>query len=61
MSVEQLSLVVVVVGIVGSAIEKIGISIGSPKIQNVGKAIESVTADIPKLITNLLGVFKRTK
>ncbi len=58
MTIEQILIAIVVIGIFGSAVEKAGIALKNEKIENIGKAIESVTADLPKIITNVLAVFK---
>lgn len=61
MTIEQILLIVAVIGILGSAIEKIGTSIKNEKLENIGKAIEAATADIPKFVTNIFAVFKAKK
>ncbi len=61
MTIEQIFLIIAVIGIIGSAIEKVGTTIKNEKVENVGKAIEAATADIPKLLTNLFAVFKAKK
>jgi hypothetical protein len=60
MSIEQILLIIVVVGLVGSSIEKIGMTIGSPKTEAVGKAIESVASDLPKFVTNIVSIFSKS-
>ena len=61
MSLETVLIVVGCVGIAGSAIEKIGLSLNYPRVVAVGKAIESVTADLPKFFTNLFSIFTGKK
>lgn len=57
MSIETVLLGFVVVGFAGSAIEKIGAALKYPRVEAFGKAIESITADGPKFLENLVAVF----
>lgn len=43
----------IVVGIVGSAIEKIGLAGDWPRIVALGKVLEALAADIPKGVANI--------
>lgn len=42
-----------VIGLIGSGIEKLGLQLSWPRLVAVGKALEAIAADLPKLITNL--------
>lgn len=61
MSLETVLVIVVVVGILGSTIEKIGLATGSERVTNVGKAIEAATTDLPKLINNIFALVSGKK
>lgn len=52
-----LVLTYVVIGAIGSAIEKAGIELKSPRAIAIGKAIEAVAADGFKLKKNILAAF----
>lgn len=60
-TITQLLAGFVVAGIVGSALEKIGLQFKLPRVEAAGKAIESIAADAPKFISNILGVVKGAK
>lgn len=54
----QILIVLVVVGIVGSAVEKVGMALNMPRVIAVGKVIESIASDLPKTISNAYGMVK---
>lgn len=43
----------IVVGIVGSAIEKIGLAGNWPRVTAVGKVLEAIASDFPKAVANV--------
>lgn len=61
LSLETVLAVVVLIGIAGSAIEKAGLALENERVVNIGKAIESVTADLPKFVTNIFALFSGKK
>jgi len=42
----------IVVGIIGSAIEKIGLAGNWPRVTAVGKVLEAIASDFPKALAN---------
>lgn len=48
----------VVVGLVGSALEKAGQSLNLPRLESVGKIMEGIASDAPKIITNIFSAVK---
>ena len=48
----------VVIGILGSAIEKVGMQFELPRVIAVGKVMEGIASDGPKIVANLLSIFK---
>ena len=48
----------VVAGIVGSALEKIGIQFKLPRVEAAGKTLESIAMDGPKFVANIVSSFK---
>ncbi len=61
MTIETILVGVVAVGIVGSAIEKVGVAIHYPRVEAFGQMIESITADVPKFIENVSAVITNNK
>ena len=53
------TLVSLVVGGVGSIIEKVGMELDHPKLQAVGKTLESIAGDLPKFITNVWSLLRK--
>lgn len=51
----------VAVGIAGSALEKAGIYFKLPRLEATGKTLEAIAADGPKIVANLISVFKGAK
>ena len=58
LTLAQILIVLVVIGIVGSAVEKAGLALEMPRVIAVGKVLESLAADLPKTISNVYGTFK---
>lgn len=48
----------VVVGLIGSVLEKAGQQFALPRLEAVGKTMEAAAADGPKIIANLVGIVK---
>ncbi len=61
LTLAQILLILVVVGIVGSAIEKAGMVLEMPRLIAVGKVLESLAADLPKTISNIYTTFAGAK
>jgi hypothetical protein len=51
----------VVVGLVGSAIEKVGVAFGFPRAVALGKTLEAFAGDLPKALANLPTIFRGIK
>lgn len=47
----------IIVGLVGSAIEKIGLAGNWPRVVAVGKALEAIATDLPKFAANAKAAF----
>jgi hypothetical protein len=54
----SLPVIVAVVGPVGSLIELLGESFGCKPVADFGRGLESLGVDLPKTVTNLVGVLR---
>lgn len=48
----------VIVGAFGSLLEEVGKVTEKPRLESFGRAVEAVAADLPKLVSGLLNVYK---
>lgn len=46
----------IIIGLIGSGIEKLGLAYKWPRVVAVGKALEAIAADLPKLLSNLKAI-----
>lgn len=53
-TISQLLVGIVVVGIVGSSLEKIGVALNAPRVKAVGEAIAAIAADLPRFVEKLV-------
>lgn len=57
-TVAQVLAGLVAIGIIGSALEKAGESFDLPRLIAVGKIMEGIASDGPKVISNIAAAFK---
>ncbi len=48
----------VIIGLVGSGLEKVGQNLKYPRVEATGKVLEAIAADAPKIIANIWTAFK---
>ena len=48
----------IVIGLIGSLIEKVGLKLALPRVVAFGKMLEAVAADLPKLLSNVVALAK---
>ena len=58
--VQYAPVIYVAIGIVGSGIETIGIKLNQPKLIEVGKCLEAISVDLPKLFERFKGILPST-
>lgn len=48
----------VVVGLLGSTLEKVGLQFNLPRLESAGKLLEGFASDAPKIVSNAWGIVK---